>query len=315
MQRHFAVPILSGILCLCALGATLAQSAPPAPPDQASGMLPAEPQAPSRPELKRRTEELIANQHANDKAATQYEYIERRIDRSNGSNPRTIEEKTFRVVPTGSGSLKILLKSDGKQTDPADYQRQLRDWQRVLELALRPNDPREQNAEAKFEKKRRDRAELVDATREAFSSKWIGRETVAGRDCDVFDLTPNREFHPHSMLQEALLHFTAKVWVDHDANQIVRAQARCIKDISVGGGILGKLYRGGVFDFEQAPVAPGIWLPMRYQYDFSGRKFLFGFEVHQVVESGHYRRVGPPQEALAVVKNEIAAGKGTYGDP
>jgi hypothetical protein len=315
MQRHFAAAVFTGILCSCALGLAFAQSGASAASDQPTRMLPVQPRAPSGEELKRRTDELFANQHANDRAVTQYEYIERQIDRSGGSSPRTVDEKVFRVVPTGTGTLKILLKSDGKQTDPADYQRQLRDWQRVLELALRPNDPREQNAEAKFEKKRRDRAELVDATREAFSSKWTGRETAAGRDCDVFDLTPNRDFHPHSMLEEALVHFTARVWVDHNANQIVRAQARCIKDISVGAGILGKLYRGGVFDFEQAPVAPGIWLPTRYQYDFSGRKFLFGFEVHQVIEASRYRRIGPPQEALAVVKNEIAAGKGSYSDP
>jgi hypothetical protein len=310
MQRHFATPVFTGILSICALSI----------PFQGflrgtSMRLSPQAQAPSEADLKTRTAELIANQHANDRAITQYEYIERQFDRSGGSNPRTIEEKTFRVVPTGTGTLKILLRTDGRNTDPGDYQRQLRDWQRVLELALRPNDPREQNAEAKFEKKRRDRAELVDATRQAFSSEWVGRETAAGRDCDVFDLKPNPKFHPHSMLQDALIHFTARVWIDHEANQIVRAQARCIRDISVGGGILGKLYRGGVFDFEQAPVAPGVWLPTRYQYDFSGRKFLFTFEVHQVVESSHYHRVGPPEQALAVVKNELAAGKSSYSDP
>lgn len=315
MQRQFAIPVFTGILSFCALGIPFSQVSLLAATVRTTRQALPQNGAPSEAELRARTEELIANQHANDRAITQYEYVERQFDRSGGSNPRTIEEKTFRVVPTGTGTLKILLRIDGKDTAPADYQRQLRDWQRVLELALRPDDPREQTANAKFEKKRRDRAELVDATREAFSSEWVGRETMAGRDCDIFELKPNPKFHPHSMLQEALVHFTAKVWIDHDANQIVRTQARCIRDISVGGGILGKLYRGGVFDFEQAPVAPGVWLPTRYQYDFSGRKFLFTFEVHQVIESSHYRRVGPPQQALAAVKSEIAEGKSSYGDP
>jgi hypothetical protein len=315
LQRPFAIPVLAGFLSFCAPGMAFAQGSIPAVPAAKSGQVSLQDQAPSEAELKTRSEQLIANQHANDQAVQQYEYIERQIDRSGGSNPRTIEEKTFRVVPTGTGTLKILLRSDGKDTDPADYQRQLRDWQRVLELALQPNDPREQNAYAKFKKKRRDRAELVDATREAFTAQWVGREMVAGHDCDVFDLKPNPQFHPHSMLEDAITHFTAKIWVDHDANQIVHAHARCIRDIPVGAGILGKLYRGGVFDFEQAPVAPGVWLPTRFQYDFSGRKFLFSFEVHQVIESSHYRRVGPPQEALAAVKNEIAEGKMTYLDP
>ena len=36
---------------------------------------------------------------------------------------------------------------------------------------------------------------------------------------------------------------------------------------------------------EQQEVAPGIWLPTRYQYDFTARKFLFTFEQHQYVEA------------------------------
>jgi hypothetical protein len=88
-----------------------------------------------------------------------------------------------------------------------------------------------------------------------------------------------------------------------------------MRDISVGGGILGKLYRGGVFSFDQVPVARDVWLPARYQYDFTGRKFLFTFEVHQVVESGQYRRVGAPKDALIVVQNEIATGKIVTADP
>lgn len=317
MQRQSSMPVYAGVLSMCVVGIAVApgllRSAQTGPGPTSPS--PSQLEAPSGAELKARTNELIANQHADDNAILQYEYVERQTDRSGGSNPQPLEKRTFRVVPTGTGTLKILLKSDGKDTDPADYRRQLQAWQKVLELALRPNDPRAETAYAKFEKRRRDRADLVDTTREAFNNKWVGRETIAGHDCDVFELSPNPLFRPHSMLQEALTHFTAKIWVDHDANQLARGEAHCIRDISVGGGILGKLYRGSVFSFDQAPVAPGVWLPTRYQYDFSGRKFLFTFEVHQVIESGRYRRIGPPQQALTAVKNEIASGKNAFSDP
>ena len=70
----------------------------------------------------------------------------------------------------------------------------------------------------------------------------------------------------------------------------------------MAAGFLGKLYRGGVFYMEQEEVAPGIWLPTRYQYDFTARKFLFMYEQHQYVEARQYRRVGPPKQALALAK-------------
>lgn len=57
---------------------------------------------------------------------------------------------------------------------------------------------------------------------------------------------------------------------------------------------------------EQGEVTPGIWEPTKYTYDFEGRKFFFSFDEHQVVDASHYRRVGPPKEALAIVQNELA---------
>lgn len=311
-----AFTISLGVLALTVAPTVFPQADQPVPEPPAPQEQPTAPyQPPSPAEMKARTDELIANQHSDDQGVEQYEHVEREIDRSGGANPRTLQDRTFRVVPTGSGTFRILLRDNGKATDPADYRRQLQAWRDVLQLALRPDDPREQTAYSKFEKKKRDRAEMVDSTREAFTQKWIGREKVNGYDCDVVELDPNPNFHPHSMLQEAEAHFLAKAWVDHNSNQLVRGEARVMHDISVGGGILGKLYRGGVFSFDQTEVAPGLWFPKRYQYDFTGRKFLFTFEVHQVVESGQYRRVGPPKEALSIVQNEIATGKIVTADP
>jgi hypothetical protein len=106
-----------------------------------------------------------------------------------------------------------------------------------------------------------------------------------------------------------------KLWVDHDSDQIVRGEARVLHDISFGGGVFGKLYRGGVFSLEQAEIAPGIWEPTRKQYDFMGRKFVFPFEEHQLTEASHYRHLGTSQQALTLVRNEIATGKAVTGDP
>jgi hypothetical protein len=265
--------------------------------------------------MQERAKKLIANQHRDDAALEQYERIERHLDRTGGANPRTIEQKTFRIVPTGIGETKLLLQDRGRPTDPAEYHRQLQGLASVLELALKPDDPRTKAASTKWQKRKRDRADLVDAAGDAFFRKWQGRETLNGHDCDVVELDPNPSFHPHSLLQEVLTHATAKIWVDHTRDQLVRGEAHIARDFSVGGGILGKLYRGGVFSMEQAEVAPGIWLPTRYQFDFTGRKFIFMFEEHQLIEAAQFRRVESPQQTLAHVQNELAGGKVTGGDP
>jgi hypothetical protein len=270
---------------------------------------------PSDAEVDARTLQLVANQHRNDAALEQYERVEHHINRTGGNAPRVLDDKTYRIVPTGTGNMKLLLKDGNTPVDPAEYRKQLVAWEELLELMLKPDDPRTKVAYAKAQKKKDERKEMLDSTKDAFLKKWGGQETRNGHLCDIYEVQPNPNFHPRTIVQGVLTGVTAKIWVDHEANQLVRGEAHVVHDISFGGGILGKLYRGAVFYMEQEPVAPGIWLPTRYQYDFSARKFLFMFEEHQYVETNQYHRVGPPKEALAMVKSELASGKPVYGDP
>jgi hypothetical protein len=270
---------------------------------------------PTDAETAARAKILLEHQHSNDEALEQYERVERHVDRTGGGAPRVLDDKTYRVVPTGSGTMKLLLKDGDRPVDPSEYRKQLVAWRELLELMLKPEDSRTKAAYAKWQKRKADRRELVAASVDAFLTKWDGQEMRNGRVCDVYELQPNPNFHPRSLVQDILTRVTAKIWVDRDANQLARGEAHVMRDISFGGGILGKLYHGGVFYMEQEEVTPGIWEATRYQYDFTARKFLFTFEQHQYVEARQYRRIGPPKQALAMAQNELASGKAPYGDP
>jgi hypothetical protein len=275
----------------------------------------AQAQAPSDDEIRARTKQLLANQHKDDEALELYDRVERHIDRTGGANPRTLDDKTYRVVPTGVGNQKILLHEEGMPTDSAVYARQMQALKDVLATMANPDDPRAKAAYAKFDKRKHERAQFVDAANDAYTTTWAGREARNGRDCDAFDLNPNPKFQPKSMFQAAFAHTTAKLWVDRQTTQIVHGEAHVTSDVSFGAGILGKLYRGSVVSMDQVEIAPGIWLPIRYQYDFAGRKFLFSFDQHQVIEVSRYRRIGPPKEALQIVQNELSSGKTFSEDP
>ena len=58
---------------------------------------------------------------------------------------------------------------------------------------------------------------------------------------------------------------------------------------------------------EQAPVRgeSGIWLPVELSYNFKGRKFVFGFSLHEQTRMSDYRRIGPPAQALAQIRREL----------
>lgn len=307
---------ISSIAAALALPGWAFASAPPLPraPEPAPQAI-VQAQPPSDAEVRERAAKLTANQHADDEAFEEYERIEHHVDRTGGANPRVLEDRTYRVVPTGTGTMKLLLKENGKAAEPAEYHRQLQFLAETLALMLKPADSRAKTAYAKYEKKKRDRADVVNSVRDAFTVKWLGREIRNGRDCDVIELVPNPNFRPRSMVQDVLTHATAKIWIEHTANQMVHGEAHVVRDISFGGGILGKVYRGGVISLDQEEFSPGLWMPTRYQYDFMGRKFLFTFDQHQYIEVSRFHRIGPPKQALAAVQTELAGGKPAIADP
>lgn len=259
-------------------------------------------------EIRALMERARVHQHENDRALAEYERRERRYTWKHGAPPVVTEDKVFRVVPTGTGVLRLTVEAKGKPVTREQYQGELRELERALLLALRPTDPRQRQAIAKWEKRRRERRELVDALPQAFRFTWMGREERGGRSCVKLRLDPDPDFKPTTRNAEVFSHSRAVLWVDEAEAQLVRAEVEIIRDIGVFGGIFGKVYKGGKFVMEQVKVAEGVWLPARYEYDFDGRKFLFPFSLNEVTEVSRYRRIGPPQEALATVRREIQEG-------
>lgn len=248
---------------------------------------------------------VIANQHRNDAALEQYERYERRQTRNNAEDTVPAEDKTFRVVPTGTGILRVQVEDSGRPIDAALYRQGLLGLEQTLVASLDANQPKMKQAVAKFEKRRRERAELVDAVGDAFRFSWLGRETRTGRTLVKLAVEPNPAFRPTSRNTSLLARVRATVWVDEAAAQLARTEAEIFRDISFGGGVVAKVYRGGRLVLEQTEVAPDVWLPTHYDYNFEGRKFLFGFEIHERTEASHYRRVGPPREALTALRREL----------
>lgn len=271
-------------------------------------------QTPTLEEVRALADRAINGQHKDDAAIEGYERIEHHIVRTTAQD-HVIEDKTYRVVPTGTGTLKLLIKDGGNPVSQPEYLRQLQAWAQILERTLNPDDPRVKADFDKMRKRQKDRAVLVDAARQAFHATWLGHDVLNGRSYAKLMLEPNPDFHPASRTTDILTHARATIWIDEASGQLARGDAEIIRDISFGGGILGKVYRGGRFQIEQSEVSPGVWLPTRYQYDFMGRKFLFGFEVHEYTEISHYRRLGSPREALAIVRQEIQNKQGIPGDP
>lgn len=256
------------------------------------------------PEPSRLLDRVIANQKRDEDALEVYERIERRETRKNPNDPVPASEKISRVIPSGTGMDKIPVKENGNPLDPAEYRKRLEDLEHALTLIV-DNNRTQREAVEKYAKRRKDRNELIDATRNAFLFTFVGDEPRGDRMLNKYEMTPNPAFRPTSRFTSIFPKVHGYVWIDEKSGELARIEGDVTGDISIAL-FLGKIYKGSHFMQERYEVLPGLWLPTFSQYDFDGRKLFSGFSIHERTFYSNYRYIGPPKEALQVIRKELA---------
>ena len=286
VRNHF--PLIPLSLVLASSGA--AQS--PAP-DSAPTI------GPAKREL---VERVITNQKKGEEALDLYERIERLETSKNPNSPVPAAVKISRVVPSGTGMDKIPMGPDGHPADPVAYRVELEGLEKALASLVEGRSQR--GALEKYAKRRKERNDLIDATRKAFLFTFVARESRGDRMLAKYEMSPNPAFKPTSRFTSIFPKVHGYVWIDEDAAELARIEGDVTEDISIGL-FLGKIYKGSHFMQERYKVAPGLWLPSFTQYDFDGRKLFSGFSIHERTFYSNYRYIGPPKEALEIIRKEL----------
>ncbi|HET9402153.1 MAG TPA: hypothetical protein VFO34_14505 [Candidatus Acidoferrales bacterium] len=247
---------------------------------------------------------MVENQHASDHALEVFERTERRELRPRAGNGPTDEDRSYRVVPTGTGFVRVLVAENGRPVSAADYRKGMLELQKALEDVLDSNNPRAHDDFAKRDRRTRERTTLIDAVREAYIVTSIGTELRDGHTLQKFRLEPNPAYRPKTRTMEFMSHTRATIWVEEKSASLAQIGGEVVSDVSFGAGI-GKVYRGATLFMRQQEVQPGVWLPEYYQTDYTARKLFFVSETHERITTVNYRRIGPPAEALAEIKREL----------
>jgi hypothetical protein len=117
------------------------------------------------------------------------------------------------------------------------------------------------------------------------------RETFRGHEVIVFDFEPNPSYKPTSMVESLIHDLTGAVWVDEQAQDVVRLEAYMAGNFKVAGGLLASLKKGSAFTFEQSKVNDEVWMPSYLEAHISARLLLLkGMEGNFVDRYGNYRK-------------------------
>jgi hypothetical protein len=299
MHRRLII-LVAGFLPVFA-AISLAQEAPAPPPPQTDA------------EKTALLDLVLANQKKSDEAMNLYERLERVEMRKTNVDSPAGDVKISRVVPAGTGVDHIPIGPDGKPTDPDAYHTELLKLEHALSWAA-DDGHAQHDAYDKIAKKQKERDELIDATRTAFLYTFLSTETRAGRVLYKYSMEPNPAYKATSRATSIFARVRGFVWIDPQAAQLARVEGEVTEDITVGL-FLAKVFKGSHFMQERYEMLPGLWMPSFSQYDFDGRKLFSTISIHERTFYSQYHRIGPPKEALAMIRAELSKPSGGIADP
>jgi hypothetical protein len=246
---------------------------------------------------------VVAAQKKSDAALDLYERTERVEIRKTLAETSSPEIKTTRVIPNGTGMFKIAVTPDGKPADASLYHVALEKLERALELVA-SGDRSQRDGLEKYAKRKKDRSDLIEATRNAFLYTFVDREPRGDRTLSKYTMLPNPAYKATSRTTAIFAKVHGFVWIDDASGQLARVEGEVTEDITIGL-FLAKVNKGSHFMQENYEFTPGLWLPSFSQYDFDGRKFFSSFSIHERTFYSNYRYVGPPKEALLAIRAEL----------
>jgi len=223
--------------------------------------------------------------------------VEESIDSQGKITSTKVSE--YDVFYIGGQEVRHLIAKDGKPLE-GDEKRKEDDRfnkefdkleKKQAELASDPKKQQKQDQE--------DQAQVSDFLRaERFTNPR--RERFRGQDVIVFDFGPNPDYKPRNLVESIVQKMVGVVWVDEQARDVARLEARFSENAKIAGGLLASLSKGSNFVFEQAMVNNEVWLPIYAEVHASARVLFVRAKANLIDRYSDYKkfevetRIGAP---------------------
>ncbi len=193
---------------------------------------------------------------------------EDKTDSDGNVKSRTV--KDYDVFYIGDEQVLHLLAKDGKPLTGDDKQNEDNRFNKKYDGLKKKQAELAADPKKRAKKEEQDEAELSDFLRaEKFTNPR--RALFRGQEVIAFDFAGNSDYKPKKEIDRIIQKLTGEMWVDEQAREVVRLEARFAESVKVGGGLLASLQKGSNFVFEQEKINGEVWLPSYAEVHFSGR--------------------------------------------
>ncbi|MGH9937467.1 MAG: hypothetical protein ACREAM_14565 [Blastocatellia bacterium] len=262
------------------------------------------------PDIAALMEEVRKNQDELDKLLENYTYTQTVTDRELDSNGqmKIKDSQTFGVTFYKGARIRRLAAKNGQPLSPkeeADEQKNVEKHIREIEKkdaekerkerevarkkSKNPDGNPEGNPEGDPDNDRKGRFSVARALR---ASRFLNprRERFRSRDVIVCDFEPSPDYKPRDISEELFGKMAGVIWIDPIDKEVARLEARFIRALKSGGGILGAIKEGGGVVHEQERVNQEVWLPTRLEINMGARLLFVGININRTATYGDYKR-------------------------
>jgi hypothetical protein len=224
------------------------------------------------PEIPTLLRDIVNNQQALEDLRRQYTcHLAEEEDKvDSDGNVKSRETKDYDVFYIGDEQALHLLAKDGKPLTGNEKQNEDEKFNKQYDKLKKQQAELAADSQKQAKQQEEDQADLSDFLRaELFTNPR--RETFRGHDVIAFDVNGNPDYKPKKRIDSIIQKLSGTMWVDEQAREIVRLEARFTDTVKIGGGLVASLAKGSNFVFEQDKINDEVWLPSYAEVHANGR--------------------------------------------
>ena len=279
------------LLLISALAALKPASVAQALPDPPGAGIPA-PTSLSEDQIRRLIRESADKDLENEKKLRDYTYVERQETRRLDGHGRvkSTEVKTFDVMQIYGEQVQKQISKDDKPLSPKEAKKEDDKIQNLIDKRKHESDAAREKRLRKEEKDREQGRQFVQEVADAYNFRFVGMESLDGRDNYVIDADPRPGYQPHLKEAKLLPKFRFRIWIDKQDVQWRKLDLQCIDTVTFGL-FLFRMHKGAHATMEQIRVNDEVWLQRRIVANVDFRLALMkNYDLSVDISDGDYKK-------------------------
>lgn len=210
-------------------------------------------------EIVRRATEV---DRGNTEIARNYTFLQRQEKRETDSSGKvkSVESETWDITLQEGSPYRRLIARNDQPLSEKDQKKEEEKRRASDELRRKETPEQRERRIAEWEHRQKQRREPLRELPDAFNFTLVREESLNGGQAYVIDATPKPGYRPKSASAFFLPRVKARLWIDKNDYQWIKAEVESLDTVSFGG-IVVRMAKGSKLVLEQERVNHEVWLP------------------------------------------------------